>query len=176
MQFRRMANLLEVFRVGDGLSPFPVRPPVTDAEALAARVQSAGAVDPRRWTGPRSAGEAWPAVLLAWPAAGYDLREQLLSGGNDLAVTADLMGHARTDTTRLYDRRGEDAKRAAMDTLPVPYVKPASENMGSPATRAADPRARRPLPPDLPRFRVTLSPSVPEIAPFCGSGADPDRF
>ena len=50
------------------------------------------------WT--TSAGEAWPAVLLAWPAAGYDLREQLLSGGNDLAVTADLMGHARTDTTR----------------------------------------------------------------------------
>ena len=55
---------------------------------------------------------------------------QLLSGGNDLAVTADLMGHARTDTTRLYDRRGEDAKRAAMDTLPVPYVKPGQRNHG----------------------------------------------
>ena len=51
---------------------------------------------------------------------------QLLSAGNDLAITADLMGHARTDTTRLYDRRGEDAKRAAMDTLPVPYVAPAT--------------------------------------------------
>ena len=55
---------------------------------------------------------------------------QLLSAGNDLAVTADLMGHARTDTTRLYDRRGEDAKRAAMDTLPVPYVKPGQRKHG----------------------------------------------
>ena len=49
---------------------------------------------------------------------------QLLAGGNDLAVTADLMGHARTDTTRLYDRRGEDAKRQAAATLSVPYVAP----------------------------------------------------
>ena len=55
---------------------------------------------------------------------------QLLSAGNDLAVTADLMGHARTDTTRLYDRRGEEAKRAAMDTLPVPYVRPRQRSHG----------------------------------------------
>lgn len=48
----------------------------------------------------------------------------LLAAGNDLAVTADLMGHARTDTTRLYDRRGEEASRAAAATLPVPYVRP----------------------------------------------------
>ena len=54
---------------------------------------------------------------------------QLLFAGNDLAVTADLMGHSRTDTTRLYDRRGEDAKRAAMDTLPVPYVAPAARRI-----------------------------------------------
>ena len=48
----------------------------------------------------------------------------LLSAGNDLSVTADLMGHARTDTTRLYDRRGESAKRAAPSTISVPYVRP----------------------------------------------------
>ena len=48
----------------------------------------------------------------------------LLSAGNDLSVTADLMGHARTDTTRLYDRRGESAKRAAASTISVPYVRP----------------------------------------------------
>ena len=56
---------------------------------------------------------------------------QLLAQGNDLAVTADLMGHARTDTTRLYDRRGEEAKKAAAATLAVPY------------------RARRPKGPNL---------------------------
>ncbi len=49
---------------------------------------------------------------------------QLLAAGNDLAVTADLMGHSRIDTTRLYDRRGEDAKRDATDTITVPYVRP----------------------------------------------------
>ena len=47
---------------------------------------------------------------------------QMLANGNDLAVTADLMGHARSDTTRLYDRRPEDAKRAAAATLAVPYA------------------------------------------------------
>ena len=36
--------------------------------------------------------------------------------GNDLAVTADLMGHARTDTTRLYDRRGQQAAEAGAAT------------------------------------------------------------
>ena len=45
----------------------------------------------------------------------------LLDAGNDLAVTADLMGHARTDTTRLYDRRGQRAAEAAAATIPVPY-------------------------------------------------------
>ena len=48
----------------------------------------------------------------------------LLGAGNDLAVTADLMGHARTDTTRLYDRRGEDAAKQAASTIPVPYQAP----------------------------------------------------
>ena len=51
----------------------------------------------------------------------------LLSAGNDLSVTADLMGHARTDTTRLYDRRGESAKRAAASTISVPYVRPGAQ-------------------------------------------------
>ena len=48
----------------------------------------------------------------------------LLAAGNDLAVMAGCMGHARTDTTRIYDRRGEEAKRAAAATLAVPYRKP----------------------------------------------------
>ena len=37
------------------------------------------------------------------------------------------MGHARTDTTRLYDRRGESAKRAAASTISVPYVRPGAQ-------------------------------------------------
>ena len=37
------------------------------------------------------------------------------------------MGHARTDTTRLYDRRGESAKRAAASTISVPYVHPGAQ-------------------------------------------------
>ena len=49
---------------------------------------------------------------------------QLLTAGNDLAVTGDLMGHQDLNTTRIYDRRGERAKRAAAATLSVPYVAP----------------------------------------------------
>jgi len=41
----------------------------------------------------------------------------LLDRGKDLAVVADLVGHASTDTTRRYDRRGERAKRDASDSL-----------------------------------------------------------
>ena len=48
----------------------------------------------------------------------------LLDAGCDLALAADLMGHARTDTTRLYDRRGRAAARIAADSVPVPYVPP----------------------------------------------------
>ena len=49
---------------------------------------------------------------------------QLLSSGNDLAAVADCMGHANTNTTRIYDRRGESFKLAAVATLAVPYVSP----------------------------------------------------
>ena len=52
----------------------------------------------------------------------------LLDQGNDLAVTADLMGHARTDTTRLYDRRGEAAKQRAAASIAVPYVETAEDD------------------------------------------------
>ncbi len=46
----------------------------------------------------------------------------LLDSGCDLATAADLMGHARTDTTRLYDRRDQTAAQRAAQHLHVPYV------------------------------------------------------
>ncbi len=37
----------------------------------------------------------------------------LLELKEDLSTIADMLGHASTDTTRLYDRRGEERKRRA---------------------------------------------------------------
>lgn len=52
----------------------------------------------------------------------HDLRRtcasDLLEYGNDLSVTGAMLGHASTDTTRRYDRRGDQAKRKAAGTLP----------------------------------------------------------
>ena len=46
----------------------------------------------------------------------------LLTAGNDLAIVAGCMGHASVNTTRIYDRRPEDARRAATATLAVPFA------------------------------------------------------
>ncbi len=47
-----------------------------------------------------------------------------LDQGVDVATVADLMGHASLDTTRRYDRRGEQAKKDAMTAIAVPYAQP----------------------------------------------------
>lgn len=44
-------------------------------------------------------------------------------------VVQRLAGHARSDTTVAYDRRGDAAKRQAVDRMPFPYVKPAQGEM-----------------------------------------------
>lgn len=46
----------------------------------------------------------------------------VLDKTGDLAVAQDLAGHANPQTTKRYDRRGERAKRAAIDMLHVPYA------------------------------------------------------
>lgn len=51
----------------------------------------------------------------------HDLRRtyvtRLLAQGNDLATVAKLAGHKQMDTTRKYDKRGDDALRKAAETL-----------------------------------------------------------
>lgn len=58
----------------------------------------------------------------------HDLRRTFatvaLDNGVDLNVVRDMMGHSNIATTARYDRRGERAKVAAADKIPVPRMEP----------------------------------------------------
>lgn len=60
----------------------------------------------------------------------HDLRKTYASGlidaSGDISTVSRLLGHASINTTSIYDRRGETAKRKVADSLHLPYRNPSS--------------------------------------------------
>ena len=94
-------------------------------------VDKVGRIQPRRLT----AGAVYAMLKQRAQQAGvadfspHDLRRTLLTDlqdrGVDLSTAAGIAGHANVATTAAYDRRGDDAKRSALELIHVPYVAPA---------------------------------------------------
>lgn len=45
---------------------------------------------------------------------------EMMARGVDIATVADIVGHSHLDTTRRYDRRGDEQKRAATNVYDIP--------------------------------------------------------
>lgn len=98
-------------------------------------VSKSGKIEIRRLTG----DTVYRVALKRGKEAGikpfgpHDLRRTCLSDmldrGVDLATARTWAGHASSDTTVLYDRRGERALESAAGTLAVPYQRDASTGL-----------------------------------------------
>jgi site-specific recombinase XerD len=58
-----------------------------------------------------------PTTAQAHPQA--HVRDDLVRGGTDLVIVAELLGHARLETTRIYTRPSAEDRTRALDLLPV---------------------------------------------------------
>ena len=100
-----------------GKAPGPLLYPMDKAKRIIPRRMSEQAVMSALQRRGEQAGVA--------PFSPHDLRRtfisDLLDAGVDLVTVSQLAGHASTSTTSRYDRRGEAAKRKAIDLLNVPY-------------------------------------------------------
>ena len=68
--------------------------------------------------------ERFCALAKITPFTPHDLRRnyatRLIDAGIDLITVRDLMGHSSLDTTAIYDKRGDEAKRKAVEVLTRP--------------------------------------------------------
>lgn len=91
-------------------------------------VVKGGALAPRRLAGQAMAVICASRALEAEvpPFTPHDLRRSFISGlfdaGASPAVVQRLAGHEDLATTTRYDRRGEEARRRAVELIDIPYV------------------------------------------------------
>lgn len=113
----RATMAVEDWLVIRGKAPGPLLYPLDKAKRIITRRMSEQGVMTALQRRGKKAGIA--------PFSPHDLRRtfisDLLDAGADIVTVSQLAGHANPSTTSRYDRRGEAAKRKAIDLLNVPY-------------------------------------------------------
>lgn len=99
----------------------------TDAGPLLCPVSKAGCVEMRRLSDQAvyKALRKRAKESRVRPFSPHDLRRtcitNMLERGGDLSVVQDIAGHSSISTTKIYDRRGEAAKRRTSALASLPY-------------------------------------------------------